>query len=204
MTPQPSETRDRLLQATIAIIEEHGEAAVSVDAVGKAAGVTAPTIYNYFRNRDALVAAAQAVRFDDRLAEDFAAFATVVDSIHTREQFVEITTWLLQAFSNPERAALRMNRIGALGAVVGRAELQQEVVARFTALCSQLADVIRPLQDRGIVRADLDLLAFSAWFTGAITGRLFIELGETAIDAAAWDRVMLDSVLHLLLGPEPA
>ena len=204
MTPQPSETRDRLLQATIAIIEEHGEAAVSVDAVGKAAGVTAPTIYNYFRNRDALVAAAQAVRFDDRLAEDFTAFASVVDGIHTREQFVEITTWLLQAFSNPERAALRMNRIGALGAVGGRAELQQEVVARFTALCSQLADVIRPLQDRGIVRADLDLLAFSAWFTGAITGRLFIELGETAIDAAAWDRVMLDSTLHLLLGPEPA
>lgn len=199
-----TETRDRLLQAAIAIIEEHGEAAVSVDAVGKAAGVTAPTIYNYFRNRDALVAAAQAVRFDDRLAEDFTTFASVVDGIHTREQLVEITTWLLQAFSNPERSAMRMNRIGALGAVVGRAELQQEVVARFTALCAQLADVIRPLQDRGIVRAELDLLAFSAWFTGAITGRLFIELGESPIDAAAWDRVMLDSTLHLLLGPEPA
>ena len=199
-----SETRDRLLQATIAIIEEHGEAAVSVDAVGKAAGVTAPTIYNYFRNRDALVAEAQAVRFDDRVAEDFANLASVVDTIRTREQFVEITAWMLQAFTSPDRSALRMSRIGAIGASVGRPELRHEVAGRFTALCEQLADVMRPLQERGIIRADLDLLAFSAWFTGAVTGRLFIELGDTPVDAEAWDRVMLDSVLHVLLGPEPA
>lgn len=195
-------TRARLLEAAIAAIDAGGESAVSVDDIAKTAGVTAPTIYNYFRNRDGLVTAAQVVRFDRQLDEDFASLASVIDTIHTREQFIEVTGWILATFSDPARSNLRMRRMSAFASAVGRPELTAQVIERFTALCSSLADVIRPMQERGVVRPDLDLVAFSAWFTGSVTGRLFIELGDSPIDAAAWDRIFLEAVTAVTLAPE--
>ena len=195
-------TRDRLLEATIDAIDAGGEAAVSVDEIAKTAGVTAPTIYNHFRNRDGLIAAAQAERFDRWIGEDFDTLSSVIDGIRTREQLVEILGFLLGAFVDPERSNLRVRRVSALGSAIGRPELKAIVIEKFVELCTRMAEVIRPLQERGIIRPDLDLLTFSAWFTGAVTGRVFIELGDTPIDPVVWDRLLTEAVAALVLAPE--
>ena len=197
-----ADTRSRLLDATIAALDAGGEAAVSVDDIAKAAGVTAPTIYNHFRNREGLVAEAQAERFDREVTKDFDTLASIIDTIETREQFAAIVEATVAAFASPDRVALRMSRISAVGSAVGRPALAQQVDERFAALCTRFAEVIRPLQERGIVRADLDLFTFCAWFVGAITGRLFIEFGASLADPVAWNGFMRDAVIALTIAPE--
>jgi len=195
-------TRDRLLHATIEAIDAGGEAAVSVDAVAKAAGVTAPTIYNYFRNREGLIAAAQAERFDRRLDEDFAAIIAVVEAIATREDFVRVTDLVFEFMLDPERSEWRRNRISAVGAAAGRSGLTTAINQKFMDVTSRFAATMEPLQAKGFIRSDLDLVAFGAWFIGAVTGRIYIELGETDVDTAAWDRIFREAVLAVALAPE--
>ena len=64
-------TRDKILEAAIAIIEVEGEAGVRVDRVVETAGFTKPVLYHHFDDREDLVIAAQGERyrrsFDDAL-----------------------------------------------------------------------------------------------------------------------------------------
>lgn len=196
-------TRARLLAATIAAIDEGGEAAVSVEEIARVAGVTAPTIYNHFRNRDGLIAEAQAERFDRRLASDFGLLAGWVETVTTQEQFLEVTEAIFAYLLDAERRQWRMDRITAVGAAVGRPQLAEIVAEKFEGIVEQFATAMQPLQERGFIRPDLDLATFAAWFSGAVTGRLFIELGPTRVDGAAWDRMFRDAALSLVLPPEP-
>ena len=198
------DTRSRLLDATIAAIDAGGEAAVSVDDIAKAAGVTAPTIYNHFRNRNGLIAEAQAMRFDRQIGRDFAAISEAVSKIETREDLIAVTDLLMDFMLSPERAAMRMDRVSAFGSAVGRPDLADAVTAKFVAICENFGTVLRPLQERGLIRADIDLTAFGAWFTGAVTGRIFVEYQPTPIDTEAWNRIFRDAVLGAVLPPESA
>ena len=56
-------TRERLLEAAIAIIETQGEGAIRVDQVAELAGFTKPVLYSYFKNREEVIATAQGERY---------------------------------------------------------------------------------------------------------------------------------------------
>ena len=53
-------TRQKLLEATLAVMGEGGLHAVSLDAVAKRVGVTKGAIYDNFESKDAMIAAALA------------------------------------------------------------------------------------------------------------------------------------------------
>ena len=54
--PDRDERRDALLDAAGALLDEGGVAAVTMDAVAVAAGVSRPLVYKHFANRDQLIA----------------------------------------------------------------------------------------------------------------------------------------------------
>ncbi len=72
MPPAPSR-RARLREQTLAEIKEHalaqvaeaGAEALSLNAIGRAMGMSGPALYRYFASRDALLAALVADAYDD-------------------------------------------------------------------------------------------------------------------------------------------
>ena len=116
--PGPAHQTVETLEAAIDAIDAGGEAAVSVEAVAKAAGVSAPTIYNHFRNREALVAEAQAQRFDRQLGRDFDEISRLVATIETRQQLTEMSGALIDFMLDPRRSAMRMDRMSAIGSAI--------------------------------------------------------------------------------------
>jgi AcrR family transcriptional regulator len=53
----PDPTRDRLLDAALAVVARRGLARLSLDAVARAAGLSRQTVYRHFGSRDGLVTA---------------------------------------------------------------------------------------------------------------------------------------------------
>lgn len=53
--PEPRDTRERILYASLALFHEHGFHAIGLDRILSAAGVTKTTFYNHFESRDALI-----------------------------------------------------------------------------------------------------------------------------------------------------
>lgn len=74
--PRPhDEKRAELIQTAVSLFLEHGYEGTSISALAKAAGVTAPTIYWYFEDKDALLLACA----DEFLRSALADYASVQD-----------------------------------------------------------------------------------------------------------------------------
>ncbi|MFV8749431.1 TetR/AcrR family transcriptional regulator [Nannocystaceae bacterium ST9] len=63
-----SEVKQRLLETTYAILEAEGPAALTTRRVCEQAGVTLPTLYHHFGNRDGLLAAVHAFALERFIA----------------------------------------------------------------------------------------------------------------------------------------
>ena len=72
-------TEQKVLDATVRIIDEHGEAAVRIHDIQIECDVTAPSIYHFFGSREGLVIEAQA----DRLRRSFDANDAILDATLT-------------------------------------------------------------------------------------------------------------------------
>ena len=80
MRVSQTQRRDALLDAAVALVEDGGADAVSMDAVAERAKVSRPLVYKHFANREELLVAVyqrEALDLHDRLAADVAAATTV-------------------------------------------------------------------------------------------------------------------------------
>lgn len=200
MDRHPTETK--ILDEAIRIIETSGEASLRVHDIETAVGVTAPSIYHFFGSREGLVAEAQA----ERLLRSFQRFDPVIEeavaSVTSRESAREAVRVLLTLIYDPSRTVERQRRLFAIGSAEGRPELAKRVneITRF--YLNETTERLRPLQERGVIRPELDLEAFTYWFAGQILGRVYVEVGAESTLFPQWDEISIDAVVYLLLGPE--
>ncbi len=195
-------TEQKVLDATVRIIDEHGEAAVRIHDIQIECDVTAPSIYHFFGSREGLVIEAQA----DRLRRSFDANDAILDAtltdISSRDEARAALRRFLDMFWEPERTRVRAQRMSALGAAVGRPELAARFDLVIRQYISRRSERIRPLQEKGWINADLDLDAFNYWLIGVVFGRVYLELGGETGPFPPWDAMTAKAVEYILFGPE--
>ena len=188
----------RLLDATMEAIDAHGEGAVRVQDIVDAAGVPVPILYRHFGSREGLLQAAQIERMvgelESELFEIRAAFAAVHDAAAFRSLFDQMLTVVNAA----DRRTARWRRVNIVGSTYGRPRLAESVHEVQQRFLTGFADVLRGAQQRGWVRADLDVHAFSAWFAGQSLGRILIELGGGTESDEAWNAISTAAIRHVL------
>lgn len=197
------DTRARLLDAAIGVIEEHGEAAVRVRDVSAAAGVTYASLYHFFGDREGLIEAAQAERYRRDLLEPIRALRDAVEACRTERDFHEAVRLAMRAMCAPDRFAVRMNRVNVLGSAQSRPGLARLLADAQHTQNTELAAVFAIGRERGWVREDIDLVMLAAWVNGQSNGRVLIEMDLARANEAAWNRVAFDGVMAAMTGKLP-
>jgi AcrR family transcriptional regulator len=195
-----SDVARQMIDATVAIIDADGEAAVRVKDIVEAAGVQVPVLYRHFGSREGLVQAAQVERLvrdiDAQLDEVTAAIA----QIDTIDEFRMMVDMILSSLADPARKRVRFQRLSVLGSAYGRPALVAEV-ARLQALYLEAtAALLRRPQELGWLAEDLNVDAFASWFAGQMLGRVMIEFGEPIVEEGEYDAIVNDAVKHILFG----
>ncbi len=194
-------TKARILAEAVRVIDGQGEAAVRIHDIQAVCQVTAPSIYHFFGSREGLVIEAQA----ERLLRAFNEYDPVVDTqlanVASKEELRTVVRSFLDMFWYPERTAVRAQRLSALGSAVGRPELTDlfaRVIGDYVAvMCRRL----EPFQNKGWIRADLDLGVFNYWLMGLILGRVYIEFGGNTGPFPEWNAMTQGAVEYTLFGP---
>ncbi len=199
--PHPTaDVARQMIDATVAIIDERGEAAVRVKDIIEAAGVQVPVLYRHFGSREGLVQAAQVARMVRDIDLQIAQVTAAIESIETFEEFLGFADVVLASLSDPERRRQRFERLSVLGSAYGRPALASEVARLQKSYLASTAALLRTPQERGWLADGLDIEAFASWFAGAMLGRVIIELGEPGLDEGAYDAIVADAVRHVLFG----
>lgn len=154
------DTRDTLLNAALATLEDGGEAQFSTRAVCAAAGVTAPTLYHHFGNADGLLSAAMTTAFEQFLASKLAA-STSTDPV----------TALREGCDDYVRFAAERPKLYA--AMLGRV-LQGATIPAAEAAFAHMIDQLRAIDAEGRLAVPAAAAADLVWASVNAAAQLFV------------------------------
>jgi AcrR family transcriptional regulator len=87
-----ADTRTRILEAAMSVIEDTGEGTLRVQKIAESVGVREPSVYHFFKNREELVEAAHIERYRRshlEMVRPFEAGAALADSAEDFRRIVE-------------------------------------------------------------------------------------------------------------------
>jgi AcrR family transcriptional regulator len=156
LSTDTAEAREQILAAAESVIARYGVSKTTMDDIGKQAGVSRPTVYRYFGDRDNLLAALieRRTRMLFGRARDymfgFESFA---------EQLVEGLLYLIDhGRTDPiVRILVGPEYFGVTSPIVNGSELAAELTAEMW------EPVLRRAIQRGEIRSDLDVLDVGQW-----------------------------------------
>jgi AcrR family transcriptional regulator len=193
-------THDRLLDATVAVVDAEGVKAVRVRDIAAVAGVREPSVYHYFGSRDGLIEAALVARYKRQLMQIIAPLKQLAAQCETRDEFKQMIRGVVASIVDPQRIAVRSVRADVIGSAQSRPALKEAIAAATRESNQGIADVISHGQSKGWVRDDINPLAFAVWYTGMVNGRILYEMDPQQCSALAWDHIALDATMNLLFG----
>jgi len=191
------DTRSRLLDAVINMIETSGEASVRLQLVADVVGISEPSIYGHFKNRSELITAAYLSWYERSLLTAVSP-ESMMEMVHSSDDFFRVFRESLEWSYVPKRAKDRSIRMSVAGAAQTNPDLKNAINELHRSFLGAAANNIRIAQDKGWVRADIDPVAFVYWLNGQITGRLLAEMAMGEVDLDAWNEVSFDAVFRML------
>lgn len=191
------DTRSRILEAAIEMMDSGGEASIRVAAIAAKLDIAEPSIYHHFTNRAALVEAAY-VEWYWRCLEIQVPMSTIMALVDSREEYlraiVKSVTWSYQK----DRHAARAVRISVLGAAQRNPQLAKAINDINRQFLASVADSMKEAQKRKWVRSDLDPIATAYWFHGQILGRVVAEMDDGIVDLEQWDALSYEVISTIL------
>ncbi|MDF3342214.1 TetR/AcrR family transcriptional regulator [Mycolicibacterium septicum] len=156
LSSDADEARQQILTAAERVIMRYGVPKTTMDDIGKEAGVSRPTVYRYFGDRDALLGALieRRSRMLFARAHDF-----IVSHATFADQLVEGLVYLVDHGRQDPivRILVSPEHMELATAIIGGAQLATNLTAEMW------EPVFRQAMARGEIRPDLDLKAVAEW-----------------------------------------
>jgi AcrR family transcriptional regulator len=195
-----SDTRTRILEAAMSVIEDTGEGALRVQKIAESVGVREPSVYHFFKNREELVEAAHVERYRRshlEMVKPLQAGAALADNA---EDFRRIVKKVLSLVYTAEREHIRSTRMSVLGAAQTSPTIAEAIRQINFEVSSRLAEVFATAQEKNWIRKEVDPLAAAYWVNGQILGRVMAEMDKDRVDLDKWNQISETAVLYFLFG----
>jgi len=195
--------RVRLLEATIAAIEESGEAGVRIDRICDDAHVAKASLYHSFGDRDGLVAAAQAERYRRAVRGQIDEYVLSIRQCHTRDEFAQLLRDWVTGLTDERGVARRRIRVDVLGSSVSRPSLRDQLAEVDQQVAREVAALLLIAHDRGWINMPFDLETAAMWWYGMLNGRYMLEHTADPARLAEWDRIATTAMLAVVFTDNP-
>lgn len=196
-------TREGILLATRALLEEQGPRGVRLEDVLRAAHVSKGAVYHHFEGFDALIEEAQLAWYRDLVEADIESMRRLVEASDADGLRAAIAATTRAAYDDARRPQ-RANRIMILaGVAFGSEELRRGYGSLQRRLNAALAEVITDAQSRGFIRDSIDAPSLAAMIFALTFGRAFNELADIPSDPDADSSLLLALLDDVLVGDPP-
>ena len=203
VTEQDSDvdTERRILMGAVALVDEHGEAGLRISDLVETSGRSVGSIYHFFGNREGLVEAVRAYRFDPTWAEDLAQMQAVVAQVETLDQLLDAVEIVQASYLATERNESLWHRVAAIGSARTRPTLRNVLASKQQEETAAFEDMITTLQSKGIVSDSIDTYAAAVFLQAFTFGRILSILdGTDRLSQETWAKNARLAVAAVLRG----
>lgn len=188
------ETRQRILERAIEVIDQRGEDALRVTEVARMAGVTQGMVTYHFGSRHNLVAEAQLVRYAANMMIDVVELASIVDTIHDTDALFEVGMLFTRRALLPERVLARRARVSAAGFGVGDEHVRTVLRQAATTAIDGLTAFLTTMAERGLLRPGVSPRATATFIQSYNLGLVQWDLDERPVPGEE----IVDVIAHFM------
>lgn len=195
------DTERRILMSAVALVDVHGEAGLRISDLVEASGRSVGSIYHFFGNREGVVEAVRAYRFDPTWAEDLAQMQTVVDQVETLDQLLDAVEVVQASYMEADRQEMLWHRVAAIGSARARPNLQAVLAQKQQDETAAFESWLRTLQSKGIVGKSVDVYDAAVFLQAFTFGRILAVLdGTDRLSPEGWAKNARRAVEAVLRG----
>ena len=190
---------DAIIEVAIELVLRHGDSGFRIEELIERTGISKSSLYLHFGDRDGLVGLALSTAFLRDIHNNVDDAAVLLADVKNRKQMEEAIPQLVElALNTPDVS--RWQRVMVLASARNRPEMMKRVSEGQTMVNTAIEELVRELQNSGIVRIDLDAREIGVLIQTAIIGRVFRDIDSeiTAEDLDKW-RAILVSVYEGIL-----
>jgi AcrR family transcriptional regulator len=193
------DTRRRILDAAVDVIDAGGEASLRVTDVAARAGIATGLIHHHFGSREGLVSAAQVWRHSRVISEDIERFRKCFTASESQAETIAALNACFSSVTSRDQAPNRLVRISALGAAHGRSDLRADLAEAIATSIDLAAEVLRVGQESGLVRTHVDARAAATVLIGFGTGLVIADFDARPSSSDDLAEVLVNFVGSLII-----
>lgn len=203
--PEPAQERaiptvQAVIDATIQMLEDGGEAAVRLDEVLRVSGISRGSLYHHFGSREGLIEAARLAQFTRSVNEDIELVRQAILDSPSKDALRERLQLITEAVGSIERKHQRLFRISILASAYGRLTLERALGEEQKLVTDQISDLVSQSQERGWVRTDINPRAVASFIQAYALGRVLVDIDPDRTGDEEWFKVVSMALEHLLFG----
>jgi AcrR family transcriptional regulator len=207
VVPNPKQARaeptvQTLVEATIDMLEERGEAGLRIDELLEVTGVSRGSLYHHFGGREGLIDAAMVVQFGRLVSADLDRMDSALVGAATLQEMLENLGTVAAETQQPDRAIGRLRRAAIIGTSATRPRLAAALAGEQQRLTDRFEELIRELQRRGWVRDDLGPRAIAVFVQAFTIGQMLSEIDNEPVPTDQWSEVVTTVILDALITPD--
>ena len=183
-----------LLDAAIRSLELNGWDASQINEILVDAHASRSSLYHFYGSREGLLAAATAERYRRLLLQEDTALVTEASDCETTEELLAfVTQQIVRTVTDPDSIKARRSRVAIGADALIHEELREEVAQKQQLFLDAIAEIVRAGQQKGIIRPELNAMAYAVWMHGMLLGRTLTE--AVFQDTASWLEIAIEAVL---------
>lgn len=173
-------TPDRILDAVSQQLERTGIAALRLRDVADLLKVSVPSLYRFFEDREAMIAAAYVRDFARQTFEDLDELRSIYEAAGTQQDYEAGLRALLEGLSSEERRRRLWRRVAAMAATRHDPELRAKIAVVQEQFTAQVAELYVLLRAKGWVTDRVNPLAYALALEGLAMGSLLADVAPAA------------------------
>lgn len=190
MSEAGTETRNRLLNTAVDMLDELQEKDVSAAEILRRTGIARGSLYHFWDSIGELIQEAYLVRYSRYVEKSGGVIKQLLDECKTKDEFFTGLTRVTELTQDPARKANRYERARILGMAeknegfrIALGKVQQGLTDLFT---EQFTEV----QNRGWFNKDFDPRAAAVLIQAYTLGKIVDDVVDNPMDALAWNALI--------------
>lgn len=198
-------TQDRILEASVRELDEHGVTSYRIKRVAERARVSVSLLYAYFEDRESLVAESVVARYRRAVVPAAEHFARPLRAVATRDELRRALFELIDRSQRPEHVLVHRVRLESLAFAQHNARAAAGIEAAQHEAGTILVGAVQPLVDHGLISPGIDAVSFTRLWYALFFGQVSLggEGHPLAQTPVAWSR-SLRALVDVVARPQMA
>lgn len=180
-------TRQRLVDATVALMDVRPVEDIKVDVILMETGITRGSLYHFFDDFSELLEAAYLTRFARRVEESAVAIRAIVEQSADQEEFLSRLQEITRITQARDRAALRFERARILAKAENNDRFRAALGQVQAGLTDALTQCFELAQEREFLNRDFSPRAGAVFIQSYTLGKILDDVTPDQMTAEEWD-----------------